>query len=970
MLYSRPYLRICQNCSSHLFHLFRHGFCSAPKETRLLRLDRQLRAQLARRTQARHLTVKSALRQSDGSYQVSVQNGPITKSPVYMEAIVRQTRETFGDTLPNDFLSPEENVIYERLYGPPIQTTRPEDVRSLQELSDAAVEDEEEQERPRDALLKENVDGEWEEIMYQVAKRQEEKNADLGRDPVEETLEEVEELDEMPEYSQADKGRALANDHTDDFRARMALYNDMVAADQASELEKILIQEAEQVEELNEMPEASQADKKRASANDHTDDCRARMALYKDMVAANQALELEKRLIQEAEAADEDENLEEAQEELDQEESDDQDIDNIEDRSDGDGEYESNHVPRSHPVTAAGKSGTKPSTIQIPKGTITDPITTLLADASKSQLREIAQKIFGGPLLPNSTATPSSKRTHLKQQPIALEASQAHMGVMEANAYIAAIIPGAYAAVMSTLEEVRTRLGPEWLQNLLRKPDGPLILDAGGGGAGALAWREVLRAEWKRLYPINTTEESAAPVGKATIVTGSSTLRHRASQLLENTTFLPRLPDYNPSLDHPAREHPKATPRKRYDIIIAPHTLWGLREDHMRKSQVQNFWSLLNPNGGVLILIEKGVPRGFELIAGAREMLLKHHIASPKSETAETNIQEPFEEPSREKEKGMIIAPCTNHFKCPLYLTYGANKGRKDFCHFSQRFNRPAFLQNIIGHSSRNHEDIDFSYIAVQRGIDQRQELGIAQGQAATNAAFAGYESAFQSQSEPIAIDAEPLSLSEASNQTNENKIADHSQPEQPAAPAVLVPAPAPFTHPLSLPRLILPPLKRDKHVILDLCTPSGTLERWTVPRSFSKQAYRDARKSHWGDLWGLGAKVRVPRNVRLGEKITRRKPRGERDEMDMEEEGFPGGGKGEGRDEGVFGDYGELGLGGAGGRRVNEKRRARRGRGKGREREREKGAEFEKRKASKDKTPRGGIRKPNSQPNPEMEIA
>ncbi|KAK5188167.1 37S ribosomal protein S22, partial [Cryomyces antarcticus] len=42
-------------------------------------------------------------------------------------------------------------------------------------------------------------------------------------------------------------------------------------------------------------------------------------------------------------------------------------------------------------------------------------------------------------------------------------------------------------------------------------------------------------------------------------------------------------------------------------------------------------------------------------------------------------------------------------------------------------------------------------------------------------------------------------------------------------------------------------------------------LERWTVPKSFSKQAFRDARKAQWGDLWALGAKTRAARNVRLG---------------------------------------------------------------------------------------------------------
>ena len=75
------------------------------------------------------------------------------------------------------------------------------------------------------------------------------------------------------------------------------------------------------------------------------------------------------------------------------------------------------------------------------------------------------------------------------------------------------------------------------------------------------------------------------------------------------------------------------------------------------------------------------------------------------------------------------------------------------------------------------------------------------------------------------------------------------------------------LAHPLTLPRMILPPLKRPRHIIMDLCTPSGTLERWTVTKSMSKQAYRDARKSAWGDLWALGAKSRAWKRVNFGKK-------------------------------------------------------------------------------------------------------
>lgn len=156
----------------------------------------------------------------------------------------------------------------------------------------------------------------------------------------------------------------------------------------------------------------------------------------------------------------------------------------------------------------------------------------------------------------------------------------------------------------------------------------------------------------------------------------------------------------------------------------------------------------------------------------------------------------------------------------------GPTKGRRDYCHFEQRYIRPPFLQRIMGAKDRNHEDIKFSYLAVQRGVDLRQEHGIRQDAQSTETAFEGFEHM------------------EEADTTNASGF-----------------------HPLSLPRAVYPPLKRRGHVIFDFCTPAGKIERWTVPRSFSRQAYRDARKSRWGDLWALGAKTRIPRKLNLGDK-------------------------------------------------------------------------------------------------------
>lgn len=486
-------------------------------------------------------------------------------------------------------------------------------------------------------------------------------------------------------------------------------------------------------------------------------------------------------------------------------------------------------TPRFHPLTKEGKFSPEPSTVFLPKDTVTGPISAILSNYSNKHISETAHRVFGGQRLPHSTTTPPP-RAQQPQLPIPLEAGQHFMGEMEANTYLAVLYPGIYATTLSILVEVRKRLGTDWIRRLITQEGGPRILDAGGGGAAVLAWREVLRAEYELMNPDHPKTEPI-PMGKSTVLTGSDALRRRASILLENTTFLPRLPDYIHVRDSATLEDEREPPkRKQYDIIVAPHTLLGIEEDYLRKQHVQNLWSLLNPDGGVLVLFEKGRQRGFEAIAGAREMLLERFISSPGSRHYEDPTQSP-EDSKVEKDPGMIIAPCTNHEKCPMYTFPGTAKGRKDYCRFEQRYIRPQFLQRIIGAKDRNHEDVEFSYIAVQKGVDLRETKGIVQGQKAADAAFEGYEDLYDEKGNPV-------------------------EPEE--APEI------PFNT-LSLPRAILPPLKRRGHVIFDFCTPAGKIERWTVPRSFSRRAYRDARKAQWGDLWALGAKTRIPRNLKLG---------------------------------------------------------------------------------------------------------
>ncbi|KPI42477.1 37S ribosomal protein S22, mitochondrial [Cyphellophora attinorum] len=510
---------------------------------------------------------------------------------------------------------------------------------------------------------------------------------------------------------------------------------------------------------------------------------------------------------------------------------------------------ESDPTQRRHPLTALGKFATTPKTLSMPIANYVKPLSNLMLGHSYKQL--------------------TNKRETESQVAVQMEASQNFMGEMAANAFLTAVMPPAYAAISAALVDARRRLGPTWLTSLLSKEGGPRVLDAGAGGAAILAWNEITEAHWNTLHT-SETEPNPVPASKAVVLAGSDPLRHRGTALLDNTTFIPRLPDFGTTRSKPTLDDDRpAQSRKSFDVIFSSYSLLPFKEEWERKQYISNLWSLLSPEGGVLIFIEKGMPRGFEAIASAREHLLERFIAIPPGQETKYSAvqnQDIQEGAPWTPEPGMIIGPCSNHEGCPMYKIQGVSIGRKDICSFQQRYIRPPPLQRVLGAKTRNHDDVDFSYLSVMRGRDLRRSD------------FSAFDHIADASSAPL----QP-SNSEAfahSTQSNTEAFLDHigaglsnHTPDASIEPdsaddSVNINLPtqnARFTPTHHLPRLVFPPLKRRSHVILDLCTPRGTIERWTVPRSFGKQAYRDARKAQWGDLWGLGAKTRIPRTVRQG---------------------------------------------------------------------------------------------------------
>lgn len=712
----------------------------------LQRLHRQPATLLSSRkaNAVRHLSNSRHLRSEATSEEVA-------QTAEDIEKVVREAKQRFRDTLPKGYLNDDEYRLYERLYGPPLRETTPEDV-GIPEHADMG------QPNPdgEGVLLRELDSGHFEEISYELAEK---------------AVEDGENVENL--VIEKEPG-----------------YIDIIAR---SERERAALEQ-----------------------------------LQKDFETARQAQEA-----QEAYQA----QVQEAQEEssaLDRDEF--EEDDGLLDGKEGESSWASGDYPtyqqvsygearRFHPYTLEGRFHNSPVEILLPQERLVKPLQSLLARTHLDHVKTAAESAFGGRGLPTSPVTPFGLRNgHMGG--IGLPPDSKHMTEIEADAFLAAYVPGAYASVTATLREVRKRVGGDWIQSRLKnKGPGLSVLDAGAGGAGLVAWEQILQTEWDLLAEKGEVEGDKIP-GKKTVVVGSDRLRGRLKTFLHNTTFLPRLPDYMHSGATKSAQHldggGEPQKRKSYDVIIASHLFLKEKKDHYRQAILNNLWTLLNPDGGVLIVIEKAHPRGFEAVAHVRDTLLRQFLL-PQSGANPMKPDDFNPAYHRELEAGRILAPCTTHGLCPMYPEPGKSKGRKDYCHFSQRFVRPGFYSKLVGKEAHNQGEVEFSYVAIQKGVQNGAQLD---RKAATEEAFRGHEHA------------------------------DETPDMQ------------------SLPRIVLPPIKRKGHVTMDTCTPDGKLERWTVPKSFSKAAYHDARKSRWGDLWALGAKTRVMRSARTGSGVDTEKQR------------------------------------------------------------------------------------------------
>ncbi|KAG4301440.1 hypothetical protein PCK1_002366 [Pneumocystis canis] len=326
------------------------------------------------------------------------------------------------------------------------------------------------------------------------------------------------------------------------------------------------------------------------------------------------------------------------------------------------------------------------------------------------------------------------------------------------NAYISGIMPQVYASLYSVINELRIRVGNDWVPET--------VLDCGTGpGTGALVFQELFSDSIEKVKNIVVVEPTYIMRKRAFYIHNGN-----KSKIVSNIS---------------------STINSKFDFIIANHTILDINtSDYVFSAHIKKLWNKLSPKNGILLLLERGNPIGYKAIVRARQVILSSFDFTSKG--------------SEVMNVGYVISPCPHDKECPLFLNNHFSNHKK-WCHFSQKLIRPIYLQKTK-HSAYNIEDVKYSYCIIRKGV-----------------------------SRPII------------NETKPNFCNDHL-----------------FCNSYNLSRLILPPLKKRGHVIMDACTFNGTIERLIVPKSQGKIYYRNARKARWGDLLALGSKISFKRNINI----------------------------------------------------------------------------------------------------------
>jgi len=264
---------------------------------------------------------------------------------------------------------------------------------------------------------------------------------------------------------------------------------------------------------------------------------------------------------------------------------------------------------RLHPHSAFGKMGF--GTVELPEN-ITSPIRALVegktlhlkpeinAAQHNPSLRLAVQKLHAIFSMPNPSETAKIKPSK-NARPIPRHLAASNFTSLEQVAYTTSFTPQIYTSAYTILSELSRRLP----QTEFRPKR---ILEVGPGpGTATLAWRKI-------------HETSPDQVEEFTIVTPltdiAKTLVQRDSDSVPSIKIRKELPS------------PMTPEGSNFDVVICTHGISDVSAPvrMLRFAQddlVKDLWERVSPHGGVLIMLERGTPGGFDTIGRARDVVLR-----------------------------------------------------------------------------------------------------------------------------------------------------------------------------------------------------------------------------------------------------------------------------------------------------------------------------------------------------------
>ncbi|KAH7059913.1 mitochondrial small ribosomal subunit Rsm22-domain-containing protein [Linnemannia elongata] len=447
--------------------------------------------------------------------------------------------------------------------------------------------------------------------------------------------------------------------------------------------------------------------------------------------------------------------------------------------------------------------------VELPKD-IQDSIRSVLDDYDKPLIRTDALRLFGslrstGALEDDTFAELPTKRLRSGVGELKGKGDKpvtAHIleyGHRESIAYIASMAPTTFSAIKNVLQEVNKRV-----------PDlNPKTFLDFGTGPGTAIWA--------------ANEVWETPL-KYTGVDTSMAMLESAEEILDilstNGSPIPNV-TFKPFMSHGAKA-------AKYDVVMSAFALSELTTPALRKSTLEHLW---NSTNDMLILVDRGTPSGFRILAEAREQILgldlDRIITKPKYDAYGELIPD---EPIIKPEPAHVVAPCPHDKVCPMYESLSRDS---QWCHFSQKVQRPDFLRKTK-HSKDNYEDAKYTYVVLRKGPRP------------------SFTRVSTSPVEPSEATTTVTGASLPEDTTTTDPIMKKKRTKKPPPPP-----PVTYDNPEDMQaasydwsRIVVPPLKKDGHVVIDTCAGNGYLERIIIPKSQGKIPYRDARKAMWGDLF------------------------------------------------------------------------------------------------------------------------